>query len=382
MNILVIAPDFKPLLGGIAEYTHQLIYHWHYGGDKIAVLAPYVRGNRAFDRRCPYTIRRYRRYRGKWGFLGRYWQEYHLVRWAIQEHSPDIVIANVLGSEAVIAGLMAKGKTRKFVIFTYGRELGKRGGIIWALKRWLILKLADKALALSPFGKDLLIDLGYPAERIVIVPPGVNRKDFEGNKNKEQGLRRRYSLRNKKIIFTLGRLVKRKGIDTLIKALPLVIKRVPNTVCLIGGKGPDREELEKLAKKSGVGRQVIFLGRVKENEKRYFYKMSDVFVMPCRREKGGDVEGFGIVFLEAGAAGRPVIAGNSGGAKYAVRDGETGFLVDPHRVDELAKKIVLLLQNETWRKKMGQKGYLWARKFDWETIASLARRALRHSYHL
>src|SRR5690606_11449918 len=150
-------------------------------------------------------------------------------------------------------------------------------------------------------------------------------------------IRRRYGLADRPVAVCVSRLVPRKGQDTLIRAWPAVLRRVPEAALLLVGGGPYRPELQRLAERCGVAGSVVFTGSVPWEELPAHYDAGDVFAMPCRtRRRGLDVEGLGIVYLEASATGLPVVAGNSGGAPDAVLDGETGVVVDGRSVPAVA----------------------------------------------
>jgi phosphatidylinositol alpha-1,6-mannosyltransferase len=162
-------------------------------------------------------------------------------------------------------------------------------------------------------------------------------------------------LTGKRVIVTVGRLVDRKGHDMIIRALPKVLNDIPETVYLIVGRGPTEERLQALAREVGVENHIVFCGFVPEAELLAHYHAGDVFAMP-NREVRGDTEGFGIVFVEAGACGKPVIAGRSGGAVEVVAEGVTGFLVNPLDVHEIAETLTTLLQNRDLAARMGEAG--------------------------
>jgi len=158
-----------------------------------------------------------------------------------------------------------------------------------------------------------------------------------------------------RVILTVGRLTPRKGIDTVIRALPSVIERVPNAVYMVVGEGEDRERLEALARETGVEDHVLFEGSVPFSQLPSTYNLCDVFVTPSRSAPPS-VEGFGIVFLEANACGKPVIGARSGGIPDAIVDGETGLLVEPDDEPGLAEALVSLLSNPERCRALGEAG--------------------------
>ncbi len=161
----------------------------------------------------------------------------------------------------------------------------------------------------------------------------------------------------KLMLFSLGRLVKRKGVDMVIQAMPMIIAEVPYLEYYIAGTGPDekylKEERDKL--EESIKKKIHFLGKISEAEKWQYLRKCDIFIMP-NRNINGDTEGFGIVFLEANLSGKPVIGGKSGGTTDAIIDGETGFLVDSESVDEITDTVISLSRNIVQRMEMGDEG--------------------------
>ena len=180
------------------------------------------------------------------------------------------------------------------------------------------------------------------------------------------------------MVVCVSRLVPRKGQDTLIRAMPRILADVPDAVLLIVGGGPYRGELEKLAAAMGVAGSVRFTGAVPWDELPAHYGAGDVFAMPCRTRRGGlDVEGLGIVYLEASATGLPVVAGDSGGAPDAVLDGETGWVVRGGVPEEAADRITALLKDPGLRARMGERGREWVvERWRWDLLAERLRELL------
>ena len=172
-------------------------------------------------------------------------------------------------------------------------------------------------------------------------------------------------------MLTVGRLVGRKNIEGVLRALPRVTEMVPNLLYLIAGDGKDRERLEVASAQMGLSPFVRFLGYVPDGLLPALYCASDVFLMPSlERKNSQDYEGFGIVFSEANACGKPVIGGRSGGMADAVIDGETGLLVDPHSVDEIAAAIIRLLTDQELAHRLGENGRRRVeRELSWERVA-------------
>ena len=170
----------------------------------------------------------------------------------------------------------------------------------------------------------------------------------------------------------------RKGQDVLIQALPLVRARVPDAALLVVGGGPYRGRLERLVAERGLGRHVVLTGSVPWAELPAHFDAGDVFAMPARtRNRGLDVEGLGIVYLEASATGLPVVAGDSGGAPDAVLEGETGFVVPGADVDAVADRVARLLEDGGLARRMGERGRAWVEEaWRWDTIGLRLTRLL------
>lgn len=180
------------------------------------------------------------------------------------------------------------------------------------------------------------------------------------------------------MVVCVSRLVPRKGQDTLIGAMPRILAALPDAVLLIVGGGPYEADLRALATSTGVADSVVFTGAVPWSELPAHYGAGDVFAMPCRTRRGGlDVEGLGIVYLEASATGLPVVAGDSGGAPDAVLHGETGWVVPGGDPAQAADRIVVLLQDPALRARMGERGRAWVEeKWRWDLLAERLRELL------
>ena len=210
------------------------------------------------------------------------------------------------------------------------------------------------------------------SSRMQKIAPGIDVEHFAPVD--AEALRKSLGLEDKKIIVSVGRLVHRKGQDYLIQAMPEILKREPLAHLVLVGQGPYLEHLAKLVAQYKLEENISFIGRIQYAELPLYICLGQVFVMPSRsRFWGLEVEGLGIVYLEASACGLPVIAGNSGGAPDAVLEGVTGFVVDGTNCEEIANRTVELLSNRELCKKMGMAGrewivmewrwQIWAKKF-------------------
>jgi phosphatidylinositol alpha-1,6-mannosyltransferase len=201
--------------------------------------------------------------------------------------------------------------------------------------------------------------------------PGVDVDAYHPGVDGSQ-VRARHGLSDRPVIVCVSRLVPRKGQDMLIRALPTIRRRVPGAALLLVSGGPYRKKLGRLAAEHGVASDVVFTGSVPWDELPAHYAAGDVYAMPCRtRAAGLDVEGLGIVYLEASAAGLPVVGGDSGGAPDAVLEGETGYVVDGRDLAALTDRLVGLLSDPARAAAMGAAGRAWVeREWRWEEQAA------------
>ena len=202
------------------------------------------------------------------------------------------------------------------------------------------------------------------------IAPGIDVDHFTAVD--ATSLRQSLGLSEKKVIVSVGRLVHRKGQDFLVESMPQILTQVPDAHLLLVGQGPYRAHLEKLVTKHSLQENVTFIGRIQYNDLPGYICVGDIFAMPSRSRFGGlEVEGLGIVYLEASACGLPVIAGESGGAPDAVIEGVTGFVVDGTSTEQIANRAIQLLRDEKLRRDMGSAGRAWIEKqWRWQIWAS------------
>ena len=249
---------------------------------------------------------------------------------------------------------------RPYIVYAHGLDVLQDSLSTWK-KFWIkiILQQAKAIIANSNYVKNRASKkYKIDAKKFKVNYPKIDLAAIESEAKKITPIE---CQNNTKIILTVGRLVERKGFDMVIKALDQLL--ITNYELLITdweywivGEGPDQGRLESIVKKYNLKDKVKFLGAVPTPQLYQYFKASDVFIMPCR-EIDGDIEGFGIVFLEAAAFKKPAIAGRSGGAQEAVVDGITGLVVDPLSVDDISQALIKLLTDDALRSKLGQNGY-------------------------
>jgi phosphatidylinositol alpha-1,6-mannosyltransferase len=368
----MVTNDFPPRVGGVQQYEWNVIRHLP--ADRLLVLAPRWTGWREHDEGQPFAVERWPE-----PFM---WPAHSLarrVRAMVRAHQADVVLfGQGLPLPLLGPGLAADGIP--YVVMTHGVEVwmarvpGMRGLLRTALGAARAVTAVSRHTAAAISGA---ISTGVP---ITLLPPAVDeqrfRPDVEGGT-----MRERLGLAGRPTALCVSRLVRRKGQDVLIAGMDLLSKLVPDVALVIAGDGPDRERLEALAGSAPAG-SVVFAGPVSEADLPAFYGACDVFAMPCRSRWGGlEVEGFGIVFLEAAATAKPSVAGRSGGAEEAVVDEQTGLLVEGGEPKAVALAVSRLLLEPGRATAMGAAGRTRVeREFTWagraqELAVVLARAA-------
>ncbi|MGP3984353.1 glycosyltransferase family 4 protein [Streptomyces sp. KR80] len=369
---LIVTNDFPPRPGGIQTFLHNMalrldpaqmvVYASTWKRDREGVEA-----TARFDAEQPFTVVRDR--------TTMLLPTPRVTRRAVallREHGCSAVWFGAAAPLALMAPALRRAGGRRLVATTHGHEAG------WAQlpgSRRLLRRIGEDTDTITYLGEYTRSRIAaaltpQAAGRMVQLPPGVDEKTFHPESGGDE-IRARLGLADRPVVVCVSRLVPRKGQDTLIRAMPRIVAAVPDAVLLIVGGGPYHKDLERLADETGVARSVRFTGAVPGAELPAHYGAGDVFAMPCRTRRGGlDVEGLGIVYLEASATGLPVVAGDSGGAPDAVLDGETGWVVRGDSAEETAERIVTLLNDSALRRRMGERGRAWVEeRWRWDHLA-------------
>jgi len=274
---------------------------------------------------------------------------------------------------AVMAGGLRRVGVKKIIALTHGHEVwwAKLWPFKWALG--YIGARVDHLTYLGDFTRsEISRALSVKAKAAMVkIAPGIDTTHFSPQPSAVQ-LRSSLGLTDKKVIVSVGRLVHRKGQDSLISAMPEILQRHPDAHILMVGAGPYREHLEKLVVDLKLESAITFIGRIQHDELPRYICVGDIFAMPSRSRLAGlEVEGLGIVYLEASACELPVIAGKSGGAPDAVLEGETGITVDGRNPTEIAQAVIYLFDNPAHAVAMGRRGREWIYStWRWEIWAS------------
>jgi phosphatidylinositol alpha-1,6-mannosyltransferase len=360
------------MLGGISTYLYNV--YRRFDLRKIALIAPEHPEAETFDRRQLYSPARFPS-RFSWlpgangGWLVR--QMYRKANACVQR-TPGLLLhcGHVMGG--IAARRVKQRHGTPYLVWTYAWEV--RDNLLRSMITPALTE-ADLVLTISDYTRGFLLAAGVPESRIVIIRPGTDPAQFAPGMD-TRDLKARLGISGKRVLLTVSRLThnnRHKGHDVVFRALPQVLARVPDLIYLVAGDGDDRQHLEDLARACGVRDRVVFAGRVSDAELPLLYNACDVFIM-CSREvhtwRGTLAEGFGIVYLEASACGRPVIGGRCGGIPDAVQQEETGLLVDPVDPNAVAAAIIRLFTTPGMAETMGRNGRKWVvEEMHWDRAA-------------
>lgn len=375
---LLVTLDFPPNLGGVAAYYYNVCKNLP--ADKIVVLAPPQEGAQDFDSQQKFTIIRKNTLNNlplsKPRGISNIFKIFTRFKWmtiikdineTIKNHKIELLQIGQVLPLGTLAMVCQSSKKIPYIFYAHGLDITlpqtfKRKKIL--LKK--IIKHAKAIVANSHWTKDELTNLGADPSKVTVVYPGPNLSAEQSSEWEIEEIKKEHDLKDKKVLLTVGRLVERKGHDMVIKALPKIIQAIPNVIYLIVGNGPRKAHLEKLVNQNSLRDYVEFISNVDQNSLAALYQICDVFIMPSRQLANGDVEGFGIVYLEANMFGKPVIAGQSGGVPEAVVHGQTGILVNPTDIEQITQAAVKLLNNQAYAAKLGTQGLeRVSSQFDW-----------------
>ena len=385
MRHLFVTVDYPPALGGMARRHVELCRR--YAPDAMAVSTVESPGAAAFDAGEPYPI-----HRQPFPFADAKLLP-HLVRWArslsgeVARGGVDVVHSGNLRPSGYPALWAARRHGVPLLVYVNGadvlleRRKAQANRFTRAMSR-LTLGYASAVVANSEWTarltRELADELRLPRPvRVEVIDLGTDPAWFRPERDAGV-LRERWGVGARPLLLTVARLVGHKGQDVAIRALPLVRARVPEARYVIVGEGPDEEKLRRLAAECGVEEAVVFAGALSDDEIAEAYATADLYVGLSREAGGKQAEGFGISFVEAAASGTPSVAGDSGGVRSAVRDGETGVLVAPTDAAAAAAAIAALLLDEARRDALGRAGRLAVeRYYNWDRVAEETRRLSR-----
>ncbi|MFC4123506.1 glycosyltransferase family 4 protein [Nocardia rhizosphaerae] len=371
---LLVTNDFPPRPGGIQSYLHALANQLP--PDDLVVYAPRWRGDshEKFD-----AAQKFRVVRHPSTLM---LPTPGVVRRAsalLREHECDTVWFGAAAPLAAMSPMLRRAGADRILASTHGHEVG------WSMlpgARQVLRSIGehtDVVTYVSKYTRGRFASAFGPRAALEHLPPGVDPAEFRPDPGARAELRARYGLGDRPTVLCLSRLVPRKGQDMLIVAMTEIRERVDGAVLVIAGGGPYESRLRTLAEALEVTDSVVFTGRVPAGELAAHHTIADVFAMPCRtRGAGLDVEGLGIVYLEASATGVPVVAGSSGGAPETVLEGETGLVVHGRSVEQISDAVAELLTDRDRAAAMGAAGRDWVeRNWHWDRKGARLRELLR-----
>ena len=356
---LVVTNDYPPRVGGIQRTLEALVRR--FPPERIAVLCPDAEGAAAFDAAARYGVfRQPERFLWPTPEIGR------RVRSAVGEFGAEVVLFGAVYPLALLGPGLA-GSGTPYLAAAHGFEywLSIAPGT-HALVRRATAEAARVPVMCSAFIARVVRTAVPERVPVSVMYPGADVDAFHPDLPFGDVLRR-HGLDGRRVVVCVSRLVPRKGQDALIRSMAAVRRRVPDAALLIVGGGPDRDRLERLAARAARD-STAFAGQVSERDLPRYYRVGEVFAMPCRSRLGGlEVEGWGNVFIEAAACARPVVVGDSGGARESLVPSETGLLVDGSDDDAVADAVASLLEDRERAEQMGLAGRARVeRSFTWE----------------
>lgn len=379
VRCLLIASTFPPLHGGSAVVYDNLCQFMPPGSIRVLSAKRNYLNNqdvpdwRAFDAGARYPVERTEFLRpliapppanilvSVWRLL---FQDFPLYAKAlltaariVRAHDINVVCIGELVAGSWLGLALRKLYKVKLIVYVHGEEITTvTGGRFYGNKRRAYLHAADKIVAVSSFTCDALTRLmDVPPESIVLIQNGVDTARFTPGP-RDPALVARHGLAGKKVVVTVGRMVARKGIDKAVLAMAQVLRRRQDVHYLIVGDGDLRADIEQSIVREGMGEHITVVGKVSDAELLAYLRLCDLFLMPNRTLPDGDTEGFGLVFREANACRKPVIGGRAGGVVEAVKDGESGLLVDGNDVDEIAAAVERILGDDALAARLAATG--------------------------
>ncbi len=373
-RLLVLTELFLPTKGGTAVWAAEV--YRRLGGREIHIVTADVAGAAAVDAAHPNTIHRLSLRRVAWlrpeslAMYARFF--FRSLRLALT-HRFDAVHAFRALPEGLVAWGVARLTFRPVAIYAHGEELTSWGAGRKFRAMRFALRRADRVIANSDHTRDTLLGMGVDPARIALIYPGVDVAVFRTGLD-TAGLREGLGIgADEKLVFSVGRLSRRKGFDQMVRAVKRLRAEGIALRYVIGGIGEDADYLDDLIRELGLADIVHRIGPIRETDLPRWLNACDVFAMP-NREINGDNEGFGMVFIEAAACGKPSLAGLAGGTGSAVLQGETGLRVDGTSVEAVTGGLRSLLTQPALAREWGQRALQRVeREFSWERVAEKTR---------
>ncbi len=358
-SILLVTNDFGPRAGGIETFIIGLLERMPKG--EVIVYTSGQSGSESFDKRWleSYGVRVIR---DSSKILLPSPRVIRAVRKVIKQSKVEKIWFGAAAPLALSARFLRVGNVKKIVALSHGHEVWWSKVFPFNLAMKEIARSVDALTFLGDYTGSVIKKNFKGRAKLLKIAPGIDINHFkpERDLSKISEVRSELKIGSEPLILSVGRLVHRKGQDKLITAMPKILARRPDAKLLFIGQGPRKAKLDSLIAKYGIEDSVIFLGSIAYADLPKYLNAADLFVMPSRsRLMGLEVEGLGIVYLEASACALPVIAGRSGGAPDALLDGRTGYVVDGLDIDQIANRVISLLDDPKLARDMGEAGRVW-----------------------
>lgn len=388
MNILIFTTDYKPARGsGIANLTTFLAGQWDAMGETVVVLAPKAKGYKEFDR-----LQNFATYRFTNILVLREITCFFMMLYILRKHAIQTIVNMIWLPGGALSFLLNLIVKIPYHVLVYGADIVHKAPAHPSLKHRIrsrmrgvkqkVFKNASKVFAISGYTKQLLKHYAVSENKIRIVYPAcvpftVFHPSLDGD-----AVKSKFAPGNEKLILSVGRMDFYKGHDGVIRALSTLRDKTAPFHYVLIGKGPEKHNLQNLVRTLHMESHVSFAGEVNDRDLPLYYAACDLFVFPSLEiEEAGEMEGFGIVLVEAMACKKPVISGISGGTREVVIHEESGLLVNAGDTEKLAGAIKRMLCDEPFARKMAENGYNRAREiFDGQKIAKTFLDELKKIY--
>ncbi|MCX6779731.1 MAG: glycosyltransferase family 4 protein [Candidatus Magasanikbacteria bacterium] len=364
MKRLIVTLEYPPQIGGIAGYTYNLAKHLP--AEETVVYALPDKQAKEFDAQNAWPTYRLRPY---WSFIWPHWLRlFFQLSALVSAEKIDMLYVNHVLPVGYAAYLIKKFKKIPYTLFLHGTDIAMATSTPSKRKKFIQLCLSASAVVVnSEFLKNKLLSVVENLADVRVLYPCPSDNFFDQVKNQAQVdlLRSQLALSGKRVIITVARVAEGKGYPHLVRFMPEILNKVPNTVWLIVGDGPKMNEVMALVQKNNLQNVVRFLGSMAPAELPKYYHLADLFVLLTHKDDTHE-EGWGTVFLEAAACGLPVVAGRVGGVEEAVLDGKTGMVVDIFQEKDAIESIVKLLMDKELAHTLGTAGQTRVRdSFRW-----------------
>lgn len=351
MNILVLTVDYPPIEGGISTLALNVSRELAGMGHDVTVVAPWFEEMEAFDRNEPYTVIRHKGYHLGWLRFGPFFATARRY-----SNAADLILAINIAYGGFAARYAQRRYGAPYLTFAYAYEFLKFARLPFVRKFFVRLyENSRRVIAISQYTKEKLVEFGVNEALIAVIHPGApDRQSFTVEELAKW--RDAQNFVDGPMILAVGRFIPRKGHQTLVRAFPAVLKAFPAATLVLVGDGPEVPAVQNEIHRLDLNGRVRLTGKVSDDALQRFYAACTLFALPAEIRGAGQVEGFGLVYVEAQNYGKPVVACKTGGVEDAIVDGETGVFVEPGNPEALAAAIVDLLGDAERARKLGEAG--------------------------